>query len=145
MSPTACEPALPEAAWVAALAGLPKMGPVRLHALLETWEPAVAWERVRSGGLHRFAEVAVRCRGLGEDLDRAWSRAARTTDVDALWRRHAEEGVEVLVPGHPHWPVALLDDPEPPRVLFVRGAPSALSGPAVAVVGTRGCTPTGRA
>ena len=145
MSPAVPEPALPEAAWVAALAGLPKMGPVRLHALLDAWTPAVAWERVRSGGLHRLEEVAVRCRALGEELDRAWSCAARATDVEALWRRHAEEGVEVLVPDHPRWPVALDDDPEPPSVLFVRGDASVLSGPTVAVVGTRRCTPTGRA
>ena len=145
MSPTVPETAPPEAAWVAALAGLPKMGPVRLHALLDAWTPAEAWERVRSGGLHRVEEVAGRCRGLGEDLDRAWSRAARATEVDDLWRRHVEEGVAVLLPGDPHWPVALHDDPEPPSVLFVRGDPSAVSGPTVAVVGTRRCTPTGRA
>lgn len=139
------EPAVPEAAWVAALAGLPKMGPARLHALLDVWEPSVSWERVRRGGLHRLAEVVERCRGLGEDVDRAWTRAAQMTDVGALWRRHAEEGVAVLVPDDPRWPDALHGDPEPPAVLFVRGDPSALSGPTVAVVGTRRCTPTGRA
>jgi hypothetical protein len=40
---------LPEAAWVAALAGLPGMGPVRLSALLRTWPATEAWERVSAG------------------------------------------------------------------------------------------------
>ena len=145
MSPPTPAAARPDAVWVAALAGLPKMGPVRLQALLDAWAPAEAWERVRAGGLHRLPEVAARCRGLGEDLDRVWSRAARATDAEALWHRHAREGVAVLVPGDPRWPQVLADDPEPPAVLFVRGDPAALLGPAVAVVGTRRCTPTGRA
>lgn len=138
-------PGLPDAAFVAALAGLPKMGPVRLAAVLAAWPAAEAWARVRGGGLHRVVAVADRCRGLGDELDRAWSRAARAIDVEVLWRRHLEEGVGVLVPGDPAWPEALRDDPEPPAVLFVRGDPSALARPTAALVGTRRCTPTGRA
>lgn len=139
---------LPRAAWVAALAGLPKMGPVRLAALLGTWSAEGAWEKVQAGGLHRTEVIARRCRGLGEEVDRAWSRVARTTDVAALWRRHQDEGVHVLVPGDRAWPAALVDDPEPPAVLFVQGDLAVLGQPsaaAAAVVGTRRCTPTGRA
>lgn len=134
-----------DAAFVAALAGLPKMGPARLAALLAAWTPEEAWRRVREGGVHRVAAVAERCRGLGDELDRAWSQAARATDVDDLWRLHREEGVDVLVPGDAAWPASLEDDPEPPAVLFVRGDPAALSRPTAALVGTRRCTPTGRA
>lgn len=137
---------LPRAAWVAALAGLPKMGPVRLAALLGSWSAEGAWEKVQAGGLHRTEVLAERCRGLGEEVDRAWSMAARTIDVAALWRQHRDEGVHVLVPGDPAWPAALTDDPEPPAVLFVLGDLSVLGQPsAAAVVGTRRCTPTGRA
>jgi DNA processing protein len=45
----------------------------------------------------------------------------------------------------PAWPASLADDPEPPAVLFVRGDPSTLARPTAALVGTRRCTPTGRA
>ena len=135
---------LPDAAWVAALAGLPKMGPVRLGALLGHRRAPEAWQLVCAGGLHHVETVAARCRGLGEELDRAWSSAARRVDVAALWRRHADEGISVLVPGDPTWPEALVGDPEPPAVLFVRGDPSCFQRPAVAIVGTRRCTPTGR-
>jgi DNA processing protein len=121
------------------------MGPARLTAVLAAWTPEEAWGRVRAGGLHRVPAVAERCRGLGEEVTLAWSRAARATDVGALWRLHLEEGVDVLVPGDAAWPASLADDPEPPAVLFVRGDPSTLARPTAALVGTRRCTPTGRA
>lgn len=135
---------LPTAAWVAALAGLPGMGPVRLSALLAAWPAAEAWDRVRAGGVHREAVVAARARGLRAEADAAWVAAARTVDVARLWEQHRAAGVDVLVAGDPRWPASLRDDPEPPAVLFVRGSSRALASPAVAVVGTRRCTPTGR-
>jgi DNA processing protein len=136
---------LPEAAWVAALAGLPGMGPVRLSALLRTWPATEAWARVSAGGVHRVTPVVERSRGLRPEVAAAWAVAAREVDVGAAWERHRRAEVEVLVPGADGWPVALDDDPEPPAVLFVRGDPAALVRPAVAIVGTRRCTPTGRA
>ena len=136
---------LPETAWVAALAGLPGMGPVRLAALLHIWTAAEAWERVSAGGAHQVAAVVERSRGLRAEVVAAWAVAAREVDVGASWDRHRDAGVQVLAPGSDGWPEALDDDPEPPAVLFVRGAPAALTRPAVAIVGTRRCTPTGRA
>ena len=135
----------PEAAWVAALAGLPGMGPVRLAALLDTWPATEAWDRVAAGGVHQVASVVQRSRGLRPEVAAAWAVAARDVDVAGSWARHRAAGVVVLVPGADGWPSSLDDDPEPPAVLFVRGDPAALARPAVAIVGTRRCTPTGRA
>lgn len=131
-------------AWVAALAGLPKMGPVRLGALLSVWGPEQAWERVRAGGVERDRHVVEACRGLRAEVAREWSVAARATNVEATWREHRARGITVLTEGDPGWPSGLVDDPEPPRVLFVRGDIRHLESPAVAIVGTRRCTPTGR-
>ncbi len=46
---------------------------------------------------------------------------------------------------HPHYPPVLAARPKAPPVLFVEGDPSLLSRPAVALVGTRRCTPYGAA
>lgn len=136
---------LPEAAWLTALAGLPKMGPVRLRALLEAWPPGEAWRRVRAGRLASERAVLGTCRGLDSEDCGRWAAAARGTDVTAVWAAHTGRGITVVTPGDPGWPVALTEDPEPPPVLFVRGDVGLLGGTTVAVIGTRRCTPTGHA
>lgn len=136
---------LPSTAWVAALAGLPKMGPVRMRALLDAWPAQEAWRRVRAGGLEKDRQVVEACRGLTAEVASQWARVARETDVAERWDAHGDRGVTVLTADDPSWPVALTDDPEAPVVLFVRGDVAALGAPAVAIVGTRRCTPTGRA
>ncbi|HEX2191623.1 MAG TPA: hypothetical protein VHH09_00365, partial [Acidimicrobiales bacterium] len=40
---------LPPAAWAAALAALPAMGPARLAAVLGRWQPAEAWLAIVEG------------------------------------------------------------------------------------------------
>lgn len=139
------EASLPSAAWTAALAGLPKMGPVRLAALVTAWGPREAWARVCAGGVERAAEVVGRCRGLDAEVGDGWARAARSIDVAAVWAAHRQAGIAVLAPGDAAWPAGLDDDPDPPAVLFALGRLDALAAPAVALVGTRRCTPTGRA
>jgi DNA processing protein len=49
-----------------------------------------------------------------------------------------------IEPGHPHYPPQLLAIPDPPRSLFVRGDPAMLALPQLAIVGSRGPTPSGR-
>jgi DNA processing protein len=124
---------LPDEAWLSALASLPAMGPVRLTALLADRTPADAWDHVRAGAGGATASVAQR-----------WVGAARQLDVAELWRAHQTQGVRVLAPGRAGWPAALVDDPEPPALLFARGEVDRIGSPAVAVIGTRHCTPSGR-
>jgi DNA processing protein len=52
-------------------------------------------------------------------------------------------GLRCLVPGDPGFPGALLQIPDPPLVLYARGALP--RGPALAVVGSRAATPRARA
>lgn len=127
-----------------ALLTLSALGPARLTVLLDEFgEPARALEAVRSGrvGHLPFRIGAAKRAGV---LAR-WQDEARALDVDVLADRHRTLGVSVLAPGEPGWPAALLDDPDPPRLLFVRGDPALLDDVAVAVVGTRRCTASGRA
>lgn len=134
---------LPPEAWGAALAGLPKMGPVRLLALLRRWSPEQAWERVCRGDWLRDRAV-VAAAGLDpKGVAAKWSEAAAGVDVAAVWQCHVDWGVGVAALGSPAYPAPLADDIEPPGVLFMRGQPAAISGPRVAIVGTRDATQYG--
>jgi DNA processing protein len=127
-------------AHLAALAGLPGMGPARLGALLARWSAPEAWHQVRSGSLARHRDVLEGIRGRPAELCRGWQRAARSTDVAALWDAQVAAGVSVTAPGRPGFPGRLDGDPEPPAVLFSRGDLGVLDGPTAAIVGTRRCT-----
>ena len=52
--------------------------------------------------------------------------------------------IEILTIPDPSYPAALRACPSPPPILFVRGDPSCLGGPYVAIVGSRHPTPSGR-
>lgn len=135
---------LPSAAWVAALAGLPGMGPVRLAALLRRWAPEEAWHRVRVGDAHLDPKVATDARRLDPSVTAIWQKAAAGVDVGGAWAAHVSAGVGVVRRGDAAFPAPLTDDPEPPAVLFHLGRLSVLERPRVAVVGTRRCTYAGR-
>ena len=135
--------ALPPAAWVAALAGLPGMGPARLTAILRRWPPEQAWHEVGAARAHLDPVVAVTVR-IPELCASRWRTEASAMDVAALWQAHASAGVTVAAPGTTGFPPILADDPEPPAVLFSRGDAGVLERPRVAIVGTRRCTWAGR-
>jgi len=130
-----------ERAALTALVGLPGMGPARMSAVVDRAGSAVAaWELVRRGDLDGIDLRIVTARAA---LVRGWRDAARGTDPAVVLERHRAAGVAVLVPGDEHWPSVLVTDPEPPRLLFVRGDVTLLERPGVAVVGTRRCTAGG--
>lgn len=131
---------LPEAAWWAALAGLPGMGPARLGALWEACGPEEAWTLVRSGRAHTLRPLAEVVGPGAAAQAEAWARASGAADVGALWRRHRDRGITVAVRGDGHMPARLDDDLEPPVVLFADGDLGATAGTTVAIVGTRRCT-----
>jgi DNA processing protein len=137
--------AIPAAAYLAALGGLPAMGPNRLRALLDGRTPERAWSIVREG---RAAAVPALDGGLGRDprgLAGLWRDRSRSVDPSALAKEHERLGVRLVAYGEEGYPTRLLEDPEPPAVLAVRGpAVDALEHPAVAIVGTRTCTREGR-
>jgi DNA processing protein len=125
---------------LAALAGLPGMGPARLGALLNEWSPEEAWKAICGGRLADCPDVLAHVRGRHRDLCDAWRAAARAADVADVWRRHCDADIDVTMAGMAGFPHRLLDDPEPPAVVFRHGASELPDGPAVAIVGTRQCT-----
>ncbi len=135
---------IPPAAWAAALAGLPAMGPARLRAVLGAWSPEEAWAQVVAGrGCSRPA-VALASRPDPAGVAASWRAAAGRVSVEAVWEVHRRAGVAVALPGDPGFPAELRLDHEPPAVLFWRGDPAALAGRRVAIVGTRRCSRYGR-
>ena len=136
--------ALPPEAWVAGLAGLPAMGPARLRAVLATWAPEEAWERLAAGAACSRPAVALACRPDSAGVATLWRLAARRVSVGEVWAGLCGAGVTVSLPGAPGFPSELSSDLDPPAVLFSRGDCSALDGRRVAIVGTRRCTRYGR-
>lgn len=103
---------MPDEAFLAGVASIPGVGPATIRDELSERTPEEAWCRMRT-------------------------RPGAPVDLDALWERHLDAGVLVVGRGHPDYPAALRDDPEPPAVLFCRGDLAALDRRRVGVVGTR--------
>ena len=138
---TGVVPSDDERAVLATLLGLPGMGPARLTAVVDRAGSVVdAWDLVRRGDLDG---VHLRCVKTRRELVDGWVQAARRLDPAVVLDQHRTGGVEVLLPGDASWPSVFALDPEPPRVLFVRGDATLLEQPGVAVVGTRRCTAGG--
>lgn len=136
-------PPLPVEAWTAALSGLAGMGPRRLAAVLERWDPPGAWDAIAAGaGAVRDLLVELDPE-RGPDQAREWQVQTSTASVAAVWAAVTDGGGAVVVPGTGGFPGALEADVEPPAILFTRGSTAVLPGPTVAIVGTRRCTSYG--
>ena len=120
-------------AWLVALVSLPGMGPARLGVVTAGRSPSEAWAHVLRGA-----------EGVPDHVAERWRCVAATVDVHALHEAHEAAGIRVLTPGDARWPPSLVDDPEPPPLLFAAGDPAALARPRVAVIGTRRCSYAGR-
>ncbi|MFN0026517.1 MAG: DNA-processing protein DprA [Acidimicrobiales bacterium] len=130
-------------ALVAALLGLPGMGPSRLAALLAGAGSAQsAWTIVRAGPGHRGWDGVDLGPG-GRPLPSAWAQAASQVEPARLAARHQLAGIALLGWGSPRYPQRLRQDVEPPVLLFARGRLGQLQRPTVAILGTRRATPYG--
>ena len=123
-------------AHAAALASLPKAGPSRLHRLLRGSDPVVAWAQVCSGSVP--AHVA------DDELRRSWAEAAAQTSIDAIGEVLEALDAWVTTPRHRLHPARLTQDIDPSPVIFRQGLPVETFAPAVTIVGTRRCSPTGK-
>ncbi len=126
---------LPVEAWLAALTSLPAVGPSRLRALLSFGSPAAVWATLQGPPSRELVQVAGK-----QELYEQWRHTAAGLDVAGLWGRHRDRGVGVAALGTPGYPSALSRDLDPPAVVFHKGDPQVVSGPRVAIVGTRRCT-----
>lgn len=133
----------PAAAAAVALAGLPGCGHRRLRALLAAAPADRVWEAVLAGEVLGMAGVAGALGASAVAVAQQWRSAARPSAPAEAWAALRGQGVGVWVLGDTDYPSALSADPDPPPLLFWQGAPEALAGPAVAIVGTRRCTSYG--
>jgi DNA processing protein len=120
------------------------MGPARLRALLGRGPPAEAWAAVRSGRALGDAAVRERLVHVPASLADRWRSAAASIHPETLLSRAGAAGITVLLHGSPPYPRLLVDDPDPPLVLFARGNLDVIDGRRVAIVGTRSATEVGR-
>lgn len=133
---------MPAAAYVAALAGFERMSIRRLRSLLATGDPQRAF-RIAAGTDAPTGPLAAML-GREPDLAACWRRQAVERSPAACWARCVESGVEVVLPDAPEFPPQLLDDPDCPAALFVRGDLGVLDARRVGIVGTRNATQRGR-
>jgi DNA processing protein len=126
---------------LAVLVGAGSLSPARLRLLLAHHDPVDAVERLRGGRpLHPMF-----LRGLPADmLERFRERVRSSCDSEAADACH-RCGVEVVPRDDPRYPPVLVNDPEAPVALFVRGDLGALGGRRVGIVGTRHASAAGRA
>jgi len=113
------------------------VGPRMQMVLLETFGSA---ENVLSASVASLSQV----RGVGDKV----INAIRETNPYDVARREYEEceklGVGVLTCDDEHYPISLNEIFDPPIVIYQKGAMEPADQLAVAIVGSRKCTPYGR-
>lgn len=134
--------ALPGAAYIASLAGFERMTTRRLRSLLASGDPARAFG-VASGELAPRGLIGAMLEREPE-LATCWRRQARIRPPERCWQECLDGAIEVVVPGDERFPAQLLDDPDCPAALFVRGDLDVLDARRVGIVGTRNATQRGR-
>ena len=135
------------------LCSLPRMGPARLRALLSSRDAFAAIDQLRAGQAAVLAALRS-CRGVDEPLIETWQRQAASAFERAsisghhvgadLVAAHAREGIWLSVPARSDAAEIWESDPEPPALLFGRGAVIDPAIRRVGVVGTRRCSAYGR-
>lgn len=130
------EPSQCRGVHAAALASLPQAGSRRLQRLMGGRDPGEVWAGVKRG------LIPVDCGP--EDLRRAWREYAAGLDLAELGARIRDLEIWVTTPGSLRHPSRIGNDIDPAPVLFQQGRVLECGNPAVAIVGTRRCSPTGR-
>jgi len=108
------------------------VGSVLFHRLTAAFGSAEEAARVSAGRLQRVE-------GVGEKVAAAIG-AVTDAQVDEELALAEQHGVRVLANGDEGYPAALRAIPDPPPVLYVRGAMEPADAVAVGVVGARRCT-----
>lgn len=107
---------------------LPRIGPVRVRALLGAFGAPTAVLAARSAELRGIP-------GIGAEVADSILRWRERVDPSAELARAERAGVRVVTMTDPAYPAGLAEIHDPPIVLYVRGELPA--GPAIGVVGTR--------
>jgi DNA processing protein len=123
------------AAWLR-LTLLPGLGPERQRTLLAAFGLP---EQIFLSSRSSLASVVG---GEAADLLLAAPDQAR---IDAALKWAREPGNHIVTLGDPGYPQALLEIPDPPVLLYVKGDPGLLQSAGLAMVGARSATPAGLA
>lgn len=115
---------------------VPGVGPLTMRALLDHFGSA---GRVLDATASALRNVP----GVGPKLSGAIVRARRDLDPAEELALCRARGVSLLIAGHDGYPEALSDIPDPPALLYQRGEVVAGDALAIAIVGSRRCTPYG--
>ena len=124
---------------LAALAGLDLVTSARLRVLLAYHEPEESYA-VAAGRLRPHPAVEPM---FNSELRAAWAASAAERDPLVWAERCARLRIGAITQSDPDYPAALVNDPQPPAVLFFRGEWSALDARRVGIVGTRNATGPG--
>jgi len=116
---------------------VPGLGPRLTAALLERFGSARAILEAQPARLQEVPHIGAK---LAHDLCRAF----RAADVDAELERMERHGVGLLTLGRPEYPLALATISDPPHVLYAAGSILPADANAVAIVGSRHCSPYGK-
>lgn len=116
---------------------VPGLGPRLTAALLQRFGSAAAALRATAEELRTVPHI-------GDKLSQQMSQAMRRLDVDAEVALIAKHQVRLLIAGSAEYPASLVELPDRPPVLYVRGTVEACDAKAVALVGSRHCTAYGR-
>ncbi|MFO0950470.1 MAG: DNA-processing protein DprA [Isosphaeraceae bacterium] len=115
---------------------VPGVGPHTARALLERFGTP---GRVLEASSARLREV----QGVGPKLADRIVSARKDFDVDGEIDLCRRAGVAILPHGSPRYPAPLGDIPDPPPLLYALGSYEAPDPLAIALVGSRKCTPYG--
>jgi len=112
------------------------IGPARFRALIEYFgSPEAAWHS---------SESQLKQLGLDQRSIRNLLQARSTIDLDAALENVEQAGISLLTWDSAAYPLYLLEIPNPPPLLFVKGELETRDQWAIAVVGTRRVTGYGR-
>ncbi len=115
---------------------VPGVGPLTSRALLAKFGTAT---RVLGASISALRDV----QGVGPKLAGLISSARRDNDADAELELCRCAGVRTLPLDSPEYPPPLKDIPDPPPLLYVKGEWTPGDALAIAIVGSRRCTPYG--
>ncbi len=112
------------------------VGPLTSRTLLERFGSA---SRVLNASISSLRDV----QGVGPKLAEKIARARVEVDAESELKLCRDSGVLLVDQDHEAYPPPLGDIPDPPRLLYLRGTYQSSDQLAIALVGSRKCTPYG--
>jgi DNA processing protein len=116
---------------------VPGLGPRLTAALVERFGSAAMVLRASPAELRQVPHIGEQ---LAVKLHAAMARADLAAELECM----AAHGIRLLARGDPEYPAALATIPDPPQLLYLKGALAAHDANAVAIVGSRHGTSYGR-